>query len=104
MANSAKSPEPRRIIVCLDGTANEVSDRQTHVVRIFRGLRKTDRQKVHYIQGVGTMQGQMLSDDGGQSIWRYLGLIFGTGLEDNVLNGYRSVSYTHLTLPTIYSV
>ena len=95
MANSAKSPEPRRIIVCLDGTANEVSDRQTHVVRIFRGLRKTDRQKVHYIQGVGTMQGQMLSDDGGQSIWRYLGLIFGTGLEDNVLNGYRYICETY---------
>ncbi len=95
MAKQIKPKTPRRIIVCLDGTANEVSDRQTHVVRIFRGLKKTQQQKVHYIQGVGTMQGQVLRDDGGMSIWRLLGLVFGTGLEDNVLNGYRYICETY---------
>jgi len=95
MVKSQTKDDPRRIIVCLDGTANEVSDRQTHVVRIFRGLKKTERQKVHYIQGVGTMQGQVLRDDDGMSIWRVLGLIFGTGHEDNVLNGYRYICETY---------
>ena len=85
----------RRLIICMDGTSNEVGDRQTHVVRIYRGLKTTDTQVPYYVQGVGTLDTQTLRNDTRakrDSIW---GLAFGKGLEDDVLEAYRFLSRTY---------
>lgn len=87
--------EPRRLIVCMDGTNNEVGDRQTNVVRLYRALVKNDEQICHYVQGVGTMDGQELRQDTAAQGDRIAGLAFGKGLEDDVLEGYRFLCRTY---------
>ncbi len=82
----------KRLILCMDGTSNEVGDRQTHVVRIFRGLRITKTQIPYYVQGVGTLDGQTVAGDAWARVSAIQGLAFGRGLEDDVLEGYRFIS------------
>lgn len=43
----------RDIVLCCDGTSNEPNSASTNVVRIFRCLRKTERQIVFYDPGIG---------------------------------------------------
>ena len=81
--------EARRIIICIDGTNNQVGDRQGNVVRFYRGLRKTSKQVTYYAMGVGTMGEQKLANDRHVRAENVRGMAFGFGLEDDVLNAYR---------------
>ena len=54
-----KSPM-RNIIICCDGTGNEISENISNVLKLYRCLRKTEktqpRQLVFYDPGVGTLE------------------------------------------------
>lgn len=45
---------PRNIVICCDGTNNEVVGDQSNVFRLFRMLRQNAEQIVYYDAGVGT--------------------------------------------------
>src|SRR5258707_508633 len=49
----------RNIIICCDGTGNEISENISNVLKLYRCLRKTEktqpRQLVYYDPGVGTL-------------------------------------------------
>ena len=49
----------RNIIICCDGTGNEISENISNVLKLYRCLRKTEktepRQLVFYDPGVGTL-------------------------------------------------
>jgi uncharacterized protein (DUF2235 family) len=49
----------RNIIICCDGTGNEISENISNVPKLYRCLRKTEktepRQFVYYDPGVGTL-------------------------------------------------
>ncbi len=51
--------EPRNIVICCDGTGNEISENISNVLKLYRCLRKTEktqpRQLVFYDPGVGTL-------------------------------------------------
>src|SRR6202790_1291765 len=51
----------RNIIICCDGTGNEISENISNVLKLYRCLRKTEqtepRQLVFYDPGVGTLAG-----------------------------------------------
>ena len=80
----------RNLIICMDGTGNEVGDRQTNVLRIYRCLQKdVATQKAIYIPGVGTNDSPSLAGKLRQKISGLCGLAFGLGLEDDVMQGYR---------------
>jgi uncharacterized protein (DUF2235 family) len=53
----------RNIIICCDGTGNEISENISNVLKLYRCLRKTDRtqprQLVYYDPGVGTLRGRI---------------------------------------------
>jgi len=49
------STQPRNIILCFDGTSNEVVSTPTNVLRLCRCLIKDDKQIVYYAPGVGTL-------------------------------------------------
>ena len=92
----------RNIIICCDGTGNEISENISNVLKLYRCLRKTEktqpRQLVYYDPGVGTLA----RPDRGTSSSR-------VSTRSSVLYGLRNsniyaVSYTHLTLPTILRV
>ena len=48
----------RNIVICCDGTGNEISENISNVLKLYRCLRKTEktepRQLVFYDPGVGT--------------------------------------------------
>jgi uncharacterized protein (DUF2235 family) len=80
----------RNIVICCDGTGNEISENISNVLKLYRCLRKTDktepRQLVFYDPGVGTLARP--------NPWRKLlqdanaifGLATGYGLDDKVLS------------------
>jgi uncharacterized protein (DUF2235 family) len=90
-AGSATKPkaEGRNLIVCCDGTGNEVTGNLSNVLKLFRIAVKDGAQRVYYHPGVGTV--------GTQNDWQrlktnlrsYWGLATGTGLDENILDAYR---------------
>ena len=85
---------PKNIILCCDGTGNEVAGDLTNVLKLFRISRKSASQRVFYDPGVGTI--------GNQNAWTRLqqraqgifGLATGAGLDNRILEAYRFLA-TH---------
>jgi uncharacterized protein (DUF2235 family) len=82
----------KNIVICCDGTGNEISENISNVLKLYRCLRKTEkttpRQLVFYDPGVGTLA----RPDPWRKLWQdtitIFGLATGYGLDDNVLAGY----------------
>ena len=85
----AAPPERRNLVVCCDGTGNEIGANLSNVLKLYRIAQKNERQRIYYDPGVGTI--------GKPSVWRrwrqkamgVFGLATGYGLDDNVLDAYR---------------
>ena len=79
---------PKNIVICLDGTGNQIEENLSNVLKLYRTLKKNDEQVVFYDQGVGTL-GQV-NAWGRFTQWarNLLGMGFGLGLDDNVLQAY----------------
>jgi uncharacterized protein (DUF2235 family) len=82
----------RNIIICCDGTGNEISENISNVLKLYRCLRKTEktepRQLVYYDPGVGTLARPDPWHKLKQDFNAILGLATGFGLDDNVLAAY----------------
>lgn len=82
----------KNIVVCLDGTGNQIEENISNVLKLYRALgkgkREAGKQVVFYDQGVGTI-GQQSSwgvlSQKAREIW---GLATGAGLDRNVLRAY----------------
>ncbi|MHA6261947.1 T6SS phospholipase effector Tle1-like catalytic domain-containing protein [Arenibacterium sp. CAU 1754] len=86
----------RKIIICIDGTGNEVGDNESNILKLYKGLVQSDDQIAHYVPGVGTMDGPRLFGSTIRRKTRALaGLAFGMGLEDDVLDAYRFLCRTY---------
>jgi uncharacterized protein (DUF2235 family) len=80
---------PTNIVICCDGTGNEIGSTMSNVLKLYTIVQKTDQQRVYYNPGVGTI--------GQQNAWQRLkqeargvfGLATGLGLDDDVLSAYR---------------
>jgi uncharacterized protein (DUF2235 family) len=80
---------PKNIVICCDGTGNEINITISNVLKLYRILEKDEGQRVYYRPGVGTI--------GLQSNWRrfkqeaygVLGLATGAGLDEDTLAAYR---------------
>jgi uncharacterized protein (DUF2235 family) len=83
----------KNIVICCDGTGNEISENISNVLKLYRVLRKTGKteppQIVFYDPGVGTLA----RPDPWRKLWQdavtILGLATGYGLDDNVLAAYQ---------------
>jgi uncharacterized protein (DUF2235 family) len=82
-----------KIVICCDGTGNEISENISNVLKLYRCLRKTDkthpRQLVFYDPGVGTVTEPTTWQRWKANINMVLGLATGYGLDNNVLSAYR---------------
>jgi uncharacterized protein (DUF2235 family) len=82
----------RNIIICCDGTGNEISENISNVLKLYRCLRKTDKttphQVVFYDPGVGTLSRPNPWHKLKQDFSAILGLATGYGLDDKVLQSY----------------
>ena len=84
---------PKNIVVCCDGTGNEISENISNVLKLYRTLQKTGKagpeQSVFYDPGVGTLARPDPWIKFKQDTKAVLGLATGRGLDDNVLSSYR---------------
>lgn len=82
--------ENRRLVICCDGTGNEIKENQSNVLKFYRCLKKDVTDQISYYDtGVGT-----LSDSDRWSVLKskakgVFGLATGYGLDGNVLDAYR---------------
>jgi len=82
----------KNIVICCDGTGNEISENISNVLKLYRVLRKTGKTEPHqlvfYDPGVGTLA----RPDPWRKLWQdtitVFGLLTGYGLDDNVLATY----------------
>lgn len=79
----------RKLVICMDGTGNEIGDSETNVLKFYRSFSQDAAQKTHYILGVGAYDRQSLLYRPLQKLQGVAGLAFGLGLEDDVLEAYR---------------
>jgi uncharacterized protein (DUF2235 family) len=88
----------RNIVICCDGTGNEISENISNVLKLYRCLRKTEktqpRQLVFYDPGVGTLARPNPWRKLQQDFSAILGLATGYGLDDKVLQSYQFLVHT----------
>src|SRR6267143_3064284 len=74
----------KNIVICCDGTGNEISENISNVLKLYRTLRKTEkttpRQMVFYDPGVGTLARQNAWKKLVQDASAIFGLATGYGL------------------------
>jgi uncharacterized protein (DUF2235 family)/membrane protease YdiL (CAAX protease family) len=88
VAPKTSTAEPRNLVLCLDGTGNEVNGNLSNVLKLFRIVDKEANQLVFYDPGVGTVGQPGWWSQAKQKTRAVLGLALGLGLDDNVLNAY----------------
>lgn len=86
---------PKDIVVCCDGTGNEIGTTISNVLKLFRVLEKSEQQRVYYHPGVGTIGLQNAWGRFKQEARGVLGLATGAGLDEDVLRGYRFLCENH---------
>jgi uncharacterized protein (DUF2235 family) len=82
----------KNIVVCLDGTGNQVkASGSTNVVRFFELLDLSDptKQVAYYDPGVGTFSAQGAWTPAARAVSRGLGLAIGNGMRENLGETYR---------------
>ncbi|WP_367872594.1 DUF2235 domain-containing protein [Luteolibacter sp. Populi] len=79
----------KNIVICCDGTNNQLHGDLTNVVRLFEVALKDERQVAFYDPGVGTTPDPLEKGQVRKRWSMVKGLAFGAGLEDNVLDAYR---------------
>ena len=84
-----RGPMAKNIVVCCDGTANELARDRTNVVKLFGTLVKDPAiQMCYYHPGVGTMAPPGFVTRTGALIAKVAGLAFGYGLTNDICDAY----------------
>lgn len=78
----------RKLVICLDGTGNEIGQNLSNVLKLFRIIRKDGEQQVYYDPGVGTIGQPSAWGRLKQKFHGVVGLALGVGLDENVLDAY----------------
>lgn len=80
---------PKNVVICCDGTGNEVNENISNVLKLFRIAEKSDRQVVFYDPGVGTISSGDAWARMRNGAYRVFALATGHGIDANVLDAYR---------------
>ena len=96
----------KNIIICCDGTGNEIGENISNVLKLYRCLRKTPKTEPHqlvfYDPGVGTLA----RPDPWRKVWQdfvaVFGLATGYGLDDQVLGAYQFLVQNYAEGDQIY--
>jgi uncharacterized protein (DUF2235 family) len=91
----AKAIMGKNIVICCDGTGNEVEGNLSNVLKLFRILRKDADQRVYYNPGIGTIGTNDAWTKITQNTKSVFELATGYGLDDEILGAYRFVAENH---------
>lgn len=78
----------KRIVICCDGTGNELNTTMSNVLKFYRILEKTPEQRVLYTPGIGTLNQDNAWQRLRQKVRSVFGVATGYGLDDDVLEAY----------------
>ncbi len=84
----------KNIVICCDGTGNELGAQNSNVVKLYKTLVSDASQIAYYHPGVGTMGARNALSPVGKWWTRVIGLAFGYGLSDNVADAYQFLMRT----------
>ncbi len=93
---------PRNIVVCCDGTDNEVATDSTNVLRLFRMLERDQRQVAYYDGGVGTLIDPAAISVVRKYLSRRLDAAIGLRVRENVIAAYRFLALNYQPGDQIY--
>lgn len=79
---------PKNIVVCLDGTSNQISGNPTNVLRLWETLIENDEQVVYYDPGVGSMGAVTAITKIGRKISRTIDAAIGHTIHQNLREAY----------------
>lgn len=79
---------PKNIVICCDGTGNEVNSELSNVLKLYQIINKNDSQKVYYNPGIGTNGKYIRWSLIKQKISSWFKLATGYGLDKDILNAY----------------
>jgi uncharacterized protein (DUF2235 family) len=80
---------PKNIVICCDGTANEFSEDQTNVVKLFSALVQDPNQQIaFYHPGIGTMEPPGALTPMRRRLGLLLGQAIGVGIESDIRDTY----------------
>ena len=92
----------KNIVICCDGTGNEIGINMSNVLKLYRMLEKNEEQLVYYDPGVGTLGQQKTWGRFAQGVKGFVGLATGYGLDDNVLDAYRFLASNYEEGDTLF--
>src|SRR5579871_2937806 len=93
---------PKNIVICCDGTGNQINDTISNVLKLYRMLEKDAGQRVYYHPGVGTVGLQSTWGRWKQEAYAIRGLATGAGLDEDTLAAYRFLCETYQKDDRIY--
>lgn len=82
-------PVPRNLVVCCDGTSNEIGELLSNVLKLYRIAEKSDNQLTFYQPGIGTIAMPNAWGRWRQKARSVFEMATGRGLDRDVLNAYR---------------
>ncbi|MFC5457713.1 DUF2235 domain-containing protein [Prosthecobacter fluviatilis] len=85
----------KNIVICCDGTNNQLEGDLTNVVRIFQVALQNAEQAAFYDPGVGTMASPEATGPISSRWSMFKGLAFGAGFQENVFEAYRYLMRTY---------
>ena len=72
------------IVICCDGTSNDIAGAPTNVLRFYRSLERNDKQLAYYDSGVGTLDDPSMLTNPGKAIGRKLDMAVGYSVKRQV--------------------
>jgi len=92
---TSRAESHRNVIICCDGTGNEVGVNLSNVLKLYRILEKNEGQRVFYDPGVGTIARLATWGRLRQKFKEVIGLSTGYGLDENITDAYRYLCQTY---------
>lgn len=92
----------RNIIICCDGTGNEIEADLSNVLKLYRILKKNDEQIVYYDPGIGTLSRLNLWAHFVQKAKQVFCLSTGYGLDENIMDAYKFLIDTYQEGDRVY--
>lgn len=85
----------KNIVVCCDGTGNQIERNLSNVLKLFRIVRKSEEQRVYYNAGIGTIGSSNAWARWRQNAKSVFQLMTGYGLDAEILGAYEFICRHH---------